>query len=111
MDDKELAAARGRVRRLRDLYMHAAIYAVVMGGLALFNWVVSPAFWWVAFPAIAMGRRAGCPRDLGPVRGLALQRELGRAEDARAPGTATQATRLADPLVEGVIGRRCAVPG
>jgi hypothetical protein len=50
-----LAAARGRVRRLRDLYMHAAIYAVVMGGLALFNWVVSPAFWWVAFPAIAWG--------------------------------------------------------
>ena len=55
MNDKELAAARLRVRRLRDLYIHGAIYAVVIGGLVLFNWVVSPAFWWAAFPAIAWG--------------------------------------------------------
>ena len=55
MNGDQVARARKRVRRLRDFYVHAAVYAVVIGGLAVFNWIVSPTFWWVAFPAVAWG--------------------------------------------------------
>jgi hypothetical protein len=46
---------RERVRRLREFYVHAAIYAVVIGGLAILNWIITPTFWWVAFPAVGWG--------------------------------------------------------
>lgn len=46
---------RRRVRRLRDFYIHTAIYVVVIGGFALLNWIVSPTFWWVVFPAVGWG--------------------------------------------------------
>jgi two-component system, LytTR family, sensor kinase len=47
--------ARRHVRRLRDFYIHVAIYVIVIGGFALLNWIVSPTFWWVVFPAIGWG--------------------------------------------------------
>jgi hypothetical protein len=28
---------------------------VVIGGIAVLNWIVSPTFWWVVFPAIGWG--------------------------------------------------------
>jgi hypothetical protein len=46
---------RRRVHRLREFYVHAAVYVVVNAGLWLFNWVVSPTFWWAAFPSIFWG--------------------------------------------------------
>ena len=51
--DEELA--RSRVRRLRGFYIHVTTFAVVLGGIALINWLVTPTFWWVVFPAIAWG--------------------------------------------------------
>ena len=53
--EEALERARVRVHRRRELYIHAVIYAVVMGGVALLNWVMTPTFWWVLFPAIGWG--------------------------------------------------------
>lgn len=50
-----LERARLRVHRRRELYIHAAIYLVVIGGVALLNWAMTPTFWWVLFPAIGWG--------------------------------------------------------
>jgi hypothetical protein len=55
MNEEQIARVQLRVRRLRDFYIHAAIYVVVIGGIAVLNWMFSPNFWWVAFPAIAWG--------------------------------------------------------
>lgn len=55
MNEEQIAHARRRVRRLRDFYMHIAIYVVVIGGIAILNWIISPTFWWVAFPAVGWG--------------------------------------------------------
>jgi two-component system, LytTR family, sensor kinase len=51
----EEVRARRHVRRLRDFYIHLAMYVIVMGGIVLLNWVVSPTFWWAVFPAIGWG--------------------------------------------------------
>jgi hypothetical protein len=53
MAGQQVEHVRRRVRRLREFYMHAAVFAVVIGGLALMNWLTTPTFWWVVFPAIA----------------------------------------------------------
>jgi hypothetical protein len=55
MDEDRVARARRRVHRRREFYIHIAVYAVVMSGLALLNWIITPDFWWVAFPAIGWG--------------------------------------------------------
>jgi hypothetical protein len=55
MDEERIERARRRIRRLRDFYMHVAIYVVVLGGVAIFNWVLTPDFWWVVFPAVGWG--------------------------------------------------------
>jgi hypothetical protein len=55
MNEEQITRARGRVRRLRDFYVHVAIYVVVIGGMAVLNWIFSPTFWWVVFPAVAWG--------------------------------------------------------
>lgn len=55
MTDESIVQARKRVHRLREFYMHFAIYIVVIGGIALLNWFLSPTFWWVAFPAVGWG--------------------------------------------------------
>lgn len=38
MSDTRFERARHRVRQLRGLYVHAAIYVVVIGGIAFINW-------------------------------------------------------------------------
>lgn len=55
MTEEQISRARRRVHRLRDFYMHLAIYVVVIGGIALLNWIITPDFWWVAFPAVGWG--------------------------------------------------------
>ena len=55
MTAQRVQRARRRVRRLREFYVHAAVFAVVIGGLALLNWLTTPTFWWIVFPAIAWG--------------------------------------------------------
>jgi two-component system, LytTR family, sensor kinase len=55
MTEGQVQEARRRVHRIREFYVHAAIFAVFIGGLTLFNWIVSPTFWWVVFPAIGWG--------------------------------------------------------
>ena len=55
MNEERIELARKRVRRLRDFYIHVAIYVVVMGGFVLLNWAINPSFWWVVFPAVAWG--------------------------------------------------------
>jgi hypothetical protein len=55
MDEDRVTQARRRVHRRREFYIHIAVYAVVMSGLALLNWIITPDFWWVAFPAIGWG--------------------------------------------------------
>jgi len=55
MNEQQMSQVRRRVHRLREFYVHVAIYVVVIGGLAILNWIVSPTFWWVAFPAIGWG--------------------------------------------------------
>ena len=55
MNEEQTARIRAHVRRLRDFYIHVAIYVVVIGGFAILNWIVSPTFWWVAFPAVGWG--------------------------------------------------------
>ena len=55
MTQQQINGARRRVYRLRELYVHAAIYVAVIAGIALLNWLVSPALWWVTFPAVIWG--------------------------------------------------------
>ena len=55
MNEDQVALTRRRVRRLRDFYVHLAIYVIVIGGLALLNWAFTPTFWWVVFPAAGWG--------------------------------------------------------
>lgn len=55
MTAQQVRQARHRVRRLREFDVHLAIFAVVIGGITLLNWIVSPTVWWVVFPAIGWG--------------------------------------------------------
>ncbi|HEX6129609.1 MAG TPA: 2TM domain-containing protein [Candidatus Limnocylindria bacterium] len=55
MDEQRIAGVRRRVHRLREFYVHLAIYLAVIGGAALLNWIFTPTFWWVLFPAIGWG--------------------------------------------------------
>jgi hypothetical protein len=56
MLDKEMEArARHRVRELRGFYVHLAIYAVVIGGVAIANWAMTPGSWWVVWPMVIWG--------------------------------------------------------
>lgn len=72
MEDEELyQRARARVRQLRALYLHIAVYVVIMGFLVLINAVTrdqpgsymfnehmyhrAAGDWWVIWPAMAWG--------------------------------------------------------
>jgi two-component system, LytTR family, sensor kinase len=55
MNEEQITQVRQRVHRLREFYVHVAIYVAVIGGLAFLNWIVSPNFWWVAVVAVAWG--------------------------------------------------------
>lgn len=59
MSASRLERARTRVRALRDFYVHAAIYVVVIGGLAAINWITSPGSWWVVWPMFGWGIAVG----------------------------------------------------
>lgn len=55
MEQDRVTRARQRVRDLRGFYVHAAIYVVVIGGIALVNWAASPGTWWVVWPMVIWG--------------------------------------------------------
>lgn len=59
MADDRLQRARKRVRALREFYVHAAIYVVVISGLAAINWITSPGYWWVVWPMLGWGIAVG----------------------------------------------------
>ncbi len=49
-DDPEYRAVRRRVRRRLDFYRHVATYVLIVGGLALIDWL-SGGGWWVQWVA------------------------------------------------------------
>jgi signal transduction histidine kinase len=49
-----LAQARKQVQAMREFYLHAAIYAIVITGLWIFN-ALSSKFWWVQWPTFGWG--------------------------------------------------------
>ena len=55
MNDQLIERARKRVRDLRALYVHAAIYVVFMAGLTLINWLTGAHTWWVVWPMVIWG--------------------------------------------------------
>ena len=38
-----------------DVDVHLATFVLVIAGMTLLNWIISPRFWWVTFPAAAWG--------------------------------------------------------
>ena len=48
--DAEYRAVRRRVRRRLEFYRHVATFAMIVGGLALINWLTGGS-WWVAWVA------------------------------------------------------------
>ena len=55
MSEAAIQRARHQVRRLREFYIHIAMFIAIMGGLAVLNWVMTPDFWWVVFPFAIWG--------------------------------------------------------
>lgn len=55
MNEELVPRARKRVRDLRGLYVHVAIYVVFMGGLTLINWLTGTHTWWVVWPIVGWG--------------------------------------------------------
>lgn len=49
------AAAFKHVRRIRGFYAHLAQYVVIISGLAIFNFIKSPNYIWVLWPALGWG--------------------------------------------------------
>ena len=52
--DAEYRRIRRRVRRRLDFYKNAALYAFIVGGLALLDWTTGSG-WWVQWVAIIWG--------------------------------------------------------
>lgn len=55
----ELSRARRKVAALKGLYLHGSIYAVVLVGLFIVNWLSGEA-WWVQWVVIGWGIGVGC---------------------------------------------------
>lgn len=55
MTEQQVRHARRQLRRLMAFDAHLATFVVVIGGLALVNWIFSPMLWWMVFPAIGWG--------------------------------------------------------
>ncbi|MDZ7842920.1 MAG: 2TM domain-containing protein [Gammaproteobacteria bacterium] len=55
MNDQTRERARRQVRRLRGLYSHALVYAVVNLGLAALNLVTAPGDIWFIYPLLGWG--------------------------------------------------------
>lgn len=51
----EEAMALKRVRKLRGFYSHLTIYAIVITGLVIINWLTSPHYWWVLWTMMGWG--------------------------------------------------------
>ena len=48
-------AAFRHVRKIRGFYGHLAKYVIVIGALAIFNFIKSPNYFWVIWPALGWG--------------------------------------------------------
>ena len=48
-------AAFRHVRKIRGFYGHLARYVIVIGALAIFNFIKSPNYFWVIWPALGWG--------------------------------------------------------
>ena len=49
------ALALAHVRKVKAFYMHLVQYVVIVGGLAIVNFVSSPQYWWVGWVAFGWG--------------------------------------------------------
>ena len=49
------ALALAHVRKLKAFYSHLMQYVVIIAGLAVLNWLVSPNVWWVLWAAAGWG--------------------------------------------------------
>ena len=47
--------AQKKVEEIKGFYGHLTSYIVVMGGLTVLNWVTSPQYFWVVYPALGWG--------------------------------------------------------
>lgn len=54
IQQQSVARARRRVAALKGLYVHASIFAVVLAGLAVIDWL-SGGDWWVQWVALGWG--------------------------------------------------------
>ena len=55
MDDRRQRRARSWVRALLGLYIHAAVYGLVITGLLLLNLLTSPGYLWFLWPLFGWG--------------------------------------------------------
>lgn len=49
------ALAFAHVRKIRAFYVHLTTYVLIIGALAVLNYVSEPGYWWVAWPAFGWG--------------------------------------------------------
>jgi len=49
------ALALAHVRKLKGFYSHLLQYVVIVGGLVVLNFVISPSYWWVVWVALGWG--------------------------------------------------------
>ncbi len=49
------ALALAHVRKVKGFYIHLAQYVIIMGGLTVLNYLTSPAYFWVVWPAAGWG--------------------------------------------------------
>ncbi len=54
-DDERIEAARSRVREIKGLYIHVAIYVLVNVGLHIINFVTAPGQYWAFWPLLGWG--------------------------------------------------------
>jgi hypothetical protein len=55
MDDRRQRRARSWVRALLGLYIHVAVYGLVITGLLLINLLTSPGYLWFLWPLVGWG--------------------------------------------------------
>lgn len=52
---REEAEVIERVRDLKAFYHHATVYACVITGLSIFNFITDPGYFWAKWPAMGWG--------------------------------------------------------
>ncbi len=56
MEEEEiLKKARKRVRHIKGFYTHLTVFLCVITFLVIINYMTSPEYWWVVFPAAGWG--------------------------------------------------------